>query len=55
LTLLLSWCGFLPLVHIPAFAPGEGWVPGLPQFGLGVVGGWIVLLIYVALLGSMMA
>ncbi|WP_157817672.1 hypothetical protein [Candidatus Thiodictyon syntrophicum] len=29
--------------------------PGLPQFGLGALGGWIGLLAYVAVLGSMMA
>jgi len=55
LTVLLSWLGFLPLVHSLAFAPGAGWVPGLPQFGLGALGGWIGLLAYVAVLGSMMA
>ena len=52
---LLIWLGFLPLVHMLAFAPGAGWVPGLPQFGLGALGGWIGLLAYVAVLGSMMA
>ena len=55
LTLALSWLGFLPLVHSLSFAPGEGWVDWLPQFGLGVAGGWTALLIYVALLGTMMA
>ena len=55
LTVLLSWLGFLPLVHSLAFAPGAGWVSGLPQFGLGALGGWIGLLAYVAVLGSMMA
>jgi MATE family multidrug resistance protein len=55
LTLLLSWLGFIPLVHMLSFAPGEGWVDGLPQLGLGAVGGWIALLIYVAVLGTAMA
>ena len=55
LTLVLSWFGFLPLAHSLTFAPGEGWVSWLPQFGLGVVGGWTALLIYVVALGSIMA
>ena len=29
-----------------AFAPGEGWVGFLPQFGLGAVGAWLAALIY---------
>lgn len=54
LTLLLSWLGFVPLVHVLSFAPGAGWVSWLPQFGLGALGGWSALLIYVAVLGSTM-
>jgi len=34
------------------FAPGEGWFDGLPQFGLGAVGGWLGLLAYVVLLSG---
>jgi MATE family multidrug resistance protein len=51
LALVLSWGGFVPLAHMLAFAPGEGLVRGLPQFGLGAVGGWLALLAYVAALG----
>jgi MATE family multidrug resistance protein len=55
MTLALSWLGFLPLVHMLTFAPGAGWVDWLPQFGLGVAGGWSALLAYVVVLGTMMA
>lgn len=37
---VLSWVLFVPLAHALAFAPGEGWVGFLPQFGLGVAGTW---------------
>jgi MATE family multidrug resistance protein len=30
-------------------------VDWLPQFGLGVAGGWTALLVYVSVLGTMMA
>jgi MATE family multidrug resistance protein len=49
--LVLAWLGFVPLAHMLSFAPGQGWVDFLPQFGLGVVGGWIASLTYVVLLG----
>lgn len=52
--LCLSWFFFVPLAHTLVFAPGEGWVDGLPQFGLGAKGGWIALMTYVLLLGSAM-
>lgn len=48
----LSWGVFVPLAHALSFAPGQGWVDVLPQFGFGAVGGWSALLIYVVLLGS---
>ena len=41
----------MPLAHALSFAPGQGWVNFLPQFGLGAVGGWTGLLVYVVLLG----
>jgi MATE family multidrug resistance protein len=50
--LVLSWFFFVPLAHTLIFAPGEGWIDGLPQFGLGARGGWIALMAYVILLGS---
>jgi MATE family multidrug resistance protein len=37
-----------------SFAPGQGWVHFLPQFGLGTVGGWSALLFYTAALGAVM-
>ena len=54
LVLVLSWCLFIPLAHSLSFAPGAGWVSGLPQFGFGVVGGWIAALVYMACLGTML-
>ncbi len=48
----LSWGVFVPLAHALSFAPGQGWVNVLPQFGFGAVGGWSALLVYVVLLGS---
>jgi MATE family multidrug resistance protein len=43
---------FVPLAHSFTFAPGQGWVHFLPQFGWGAVGGWVAVLIYVMVLGS---
>jgi multidrug resistance protein, MATE family len=43
---------FAPLAHALTFAPGDGWVDFLPQFGFGAVGGWVAVLIYVMVLGS---
>ena len=31
--------------------PAQGWVHFLPQFGLGAIGGWVAVLIYVMVLG----
>lgn len=45
---------FLPLTHALSFPAGEGYVRGLPQFGLGAVGGWIAALIYIFLLALML-
>ena len=50
--LVLSWFLFVPLAHTLIFAPGQGWIDGLPQHGLGAMGGWIALAIYVVLLGG---
>jgi len=52
--LVLSWFFFVPLAHTLIFAPGAGWVDGLPQFGLGAKGGWLALMSYVILLGLAM-
>src|SRR5882757_1512526 len=47
----LSWLIFVPLAHSLSFAPGQGWVDWLPQYGLGAVGGWFAALIYIFFLG----
>jgi MATE family, multidrug efflux pump len=52
LVLSVSLLLFMPLAHAFTFAPGEGWVHFLPQFGWGPVGGWVAVLIYVIVLGS---
>ena len=54
MVLALSWGCFVPLAHMLSFEPGQGWVSGLPQFGLGAVGGWFAALIYVCCLGVML-
>ena len=54
LVLLLSWLCFVPLSHMLTFAPGEGLVGFLPQFGLGAAGGWAALLLYTGMLGTVM-
>jgi MATE family multidrug resistance protein len=50
----LSWGLFVPLAHSLSFAPGAGWVNGLPQFGLGAVGGWLAAVAYIFCLGTML-
>jgi len=52
LVLLLSLLFFVPLAHALTFSPGDGWVNFLPQYGLGAVGGWVAVLVYVMVLGS---
>jgi multidrug resistance protein, MATE family len=54
LVIPLSWFVFVPLAHSLTFAPGQGWVQFLPQFGLGAVGGWYALVLYVMLLGTIL-
>jgi len=51
LVIVLSWFVFIPLAHALTFAPGQGWFHFLPQAGMGSVGGWLALDIYVFLLG----
>ena len=50
----LAWGCWVPLTHMLTFAPGEGYVHFLPQFGLGPAGGWWAALIYVVCLGVAM-
>ncbi|HEX2791018.1 MAG TPA: MATE family efflux transporter [Steroidobacteraceae bacterium] len=52
LVIVMSWLLFAPLAHVLTFAPGQGWVPGLPQLGWGAIGGWTAVLIYIMVLGS---
>lgn len=49
---IISWLVFIPLTHMLAFAPGQGYVHFLPQFGLGAAGGWIAAVVYVFCLGT---
>ena len=46
-----AWGVFVPLAHSLSFAPGQGWVNFLPQYGLGAAGGWTGMLVYVVVLG----
>ncbi len=52
LVLPVSLLLFVPLAHAFTFAPGQGWVHFLPQFGWGALGGWVAVLIYVMVLGT---
>jgi MATE family multidrug resistance protein len=54
MVLALSWLVFVPLAHSLSFAPGQGWVSWLPQFGRGAVGGWTAALVYIFFLGVML-
>jgi len=54
MVLALSWLLFVPLAHSLSFAPRQGWVDWLPQFGFGAVGGWFAALIYILCLGMML-
>jgi MATE family multidrug resistance protein len=50
--IFLSWFVFVPFTHMFTFAPGQGWVDFLPQFGYGAIGGWAVALVYCCILGT---
>lgn len=52
--IVLSWLLFVPLSHTLVFDVEGAWISGLPQFGLGALGGWIALMTYAMLLGSIM-
>ena len=52
--LALSWLLFVPLAHTLILAPGAGWIDGVPQAGMGALGGWLSLMTYATLLGSSM-
>ncbi len=51
MVIVLSWLLFVPVAHMLSFAPGQGWVDWLPQYGLGAVGGWIAAVLYICALG----
>jgi MATE family multidrug resistance protein len=51
MVIVLSWFLFVPAAHSLTFAPGQGYVDWLPQFGWGAVGGWLAALLYVLGLG----
>lgn len=51
LVLGLAWGIWMPLTHMATFAPGQGWVTFLPQFGWGAVGAWCAAIVYVFALG----
>jgi multidrug resistance protein, MATE family len=52
--IVLSWGIYVPLAHTLVFAPGQGWIDGLPQVGLGALGAWLALMTYAILLGLSM-
>ncbi len=54
LTLACSWLVFVPLAYMLSFAPGQGWVEFLPQYGWGATGGWFAVVIYSLLIGSVL-
>jgi len=54
MVLALSWGMFVPLAHSLSFAPRQGWIDWLPQYGYGAVGGWFAALIYIFFLGMML-
>jgi MATE family multidrug resistance protein len=54
LVLPVSLLIFVPLAHSFTFAPGQGWVNFLPQFGWGAYGGWLSVVLYLMLLGAAM-
>lgn len=54
MVIVLSWFVFVPAAHSLAFAPGQGYVDFLPQFGWGAVGGWLAALLYVFGLGTVL-
>jgi MATE family multidrug resistance protein len=50
----LSWLVFVPLAHALVFDAESAWIAGLPQAGLGALGGWLALAAYVMVLGAVM-
>ncbi len=52
--IVLSWLLLVPLAHMLVFDAQQAWIPGLPQFALGALGGWLALMTYAVLLGTSM-
>jgi multidrug resistance protein, MATE family len=52
LVLPVSLLLFVPMAHSFTFAPGQGWVSFLPQFGWGAYGGWVAVVLYLMVLGT---
>jgi MATE family multidrug resistance protein len=44
----------VPLAHTLVFDADSAWVSGLPQAGLGALGGWLALMSYAMVLGGAM-
>jgi multidrug resistance protein, MATE family len=51
MVIALSWLVFVPLAYAFSFAPGQGWVDFLPEWGYGATGGWVGVVIYAMLVG----
>lgn len=54
LVLGLSWLLFLPLAHLLTFSPGEGWFHSWPGLGWGATGGWVAVIVYIVVAGSLL-
>jgi MATE family multidrug resistance protein len=54
LVLVMSWFVFVPLAHSLTFAPGGGFLHFLPQLGYGSRGGWVAVVLYILMLGSVL-
>jgi MATE family multidrug resistance protein len=54
IAIALSWLLFIPLAHTLVFDERQAWIAGLPQAGLGGLGGWLALMAYVMCLGTIM-
>ena len=48
----ISCLVFVPLAHMLSFAPGQGRVNFLPQWGYGAPGGWFGIVVYSILVGG---
>jgi MATE family multidrug resistance protein len=51
---IASFLVFVPLTHTLTFNTKQAWLAGLPQLGMGVMGGWMALTCYMFLLGGLL-